>query len=178
MQVPSWSKCSHKGPSSAAEAPLGPKLVKAGKISDVVWPVQLLPQFMEIYPCICNLVGDKVWACTMMKDQGRTQPDAADNPETICTPPKMYQPPLPSLYQEPKLGLDLNDGMDWMFEGHGKVVKQTKGDLPPCDDVLHFNEAADGEELKRNLNLDAWKTCSLTSLKHITQMVKDHWDVF
>lgn len=39
---------------------------------------------------------------------------------TIQTPHKIYHPPLMSQYQEPELGEDLNDGMDWLFMEHGK----------------------------------------------------------
>ena len=71
----------------------------------------------------------------------------------IQVPAKLYQPPLPLLYQEPELGSDLNDGMDWMFKEYGCAVKQSVGELPPRDDVVDFEFQTDSVELEGNLKL-------------------------
>ena len=61
-----------------------------------------------------------------------------DHDGVIWVPAKLYQPPLPSLYREPELGSDLNNGMDWMFKEYRCAVKQSVGELTPRDDVLEF----------------------------------------
>ena len=93
----------------------------------------------------------------------------------IKVPPKIYCPPLPSLYKEPELGTDLNDSMEWMFKDFGHAMKQDIGELPPRDDVLEFDFSTNAEELESHLNL---KGCPQHLQEKVQEVVVDYWDVF
>ena len=86
-----------------------------------------------------------------------------------------YRPPLPLLYQEPVLGSDLNDGMEWMFQDGGKALKRTIKELPPRDDMVLFNAKKNTAKLERNLCLDG---CPKELKPEVISLVKEYWDVF
>ena len=98
-----------------------------------------------------------------------------DGDGTIKVPMKLYQPPLPSLYQEPELGLDLNDGMDWMFKEYGCAAKQSIDKLPPRDDIVEFELCTDSAELEGNLRLSG---CPPELQPKIKDVITEYWDVF
>ena len=50
--------------------------------------------------------------------------------------------------------MDLNNGMEWLFEDHGKAIKWTKGDLSPRDDVIEFDTETGVAELEKNLDME------------------------
>ena len=85
----------------------------------------------------------------------------------IKVPPKIYYPPLPSLYKESDLVTDFNDGMEWMFKDFEHAVKQDTSKLSLRDDVLEFDFSTDVEELESHLNL---KGC----LQHLQAKI---WEV-
>ena len=109
-----------------------------------VLPMLLSAPFARLYLVMCNLLGGQAMVMSVLKDLGGGQGSnlvdknfkegvgsyLSESLDTISTPPKPYRPPLPSLYKEPELGSDLNDGMEWLFESHGKAIKWQKEGLP------------------------------------------------
>ena len=94
---------------------------------------------------------------------------------TLDTPRKAYRPPLSSLYHEPELGPDLLEGSDWIYEHHGKSLRQATADLPPRADIIEFDTNTDDAELMRNLSL---KGCPENLHQSIVDVIKEYWDVF
>jgi len=138
-----------------------------------VQPQFLLLEFAEHYSTLAPLVGGKVMSCVELKDSVSVKEDTPEG--VIKTPPKMYRPPLPSLYQEPVLGSDLNDGMEWMFQDGGKALKRTVKELLPRDDVVLFDAKKNTAELEKNLCLDG---CPEELKPEVISLVKEYWDVF
>ena len=116
---------------------------------DHLRPQFLSLEFTEHYSMLALLVRGKVMSCVEFKDSKSVKEDAPEG--VIKTPPKMYRPPLPSLYQEPVLGSDLNDGMEWMFQDRGKALKKMIKELPLRDEVVLFDATKDMAELEKNL---------------------------
>ena len=128
-----------------------------------VLPMLLSAPFARLYPQMCNLLGGRAMVASVLRDLGEANDSnlidknfkegvgsystSIESLGTISTPPKPYRPPLPSLYKEPELGSDLNDGMEWLFESHGKAIKWQKEELPPQDDIIEFDAKRDSEEL-------------------------------
>ena len=98
-----------------------------------------------------------------------------DSDGTIRVPAKLYWPPLPSLYREPELGSDLNDGMDWMFKEYRCTAKQSIDELPPRDDIIEFEFHTDLVELEGNLRLSG---CPPELQPKIKEVITEYWDVF
>ena len=106
-----------------------------------------------------------------------TSTAASGAPKCIAAPKKVYRPPLTSNYKEPNLGPDLLENSEWIFEEHGKSLRQTADELPPRVDVIEFDlsNPGDMEELERNLSLEG---CPVQLHDDIKQTIKDYWDVF
>ena len=116
---------------------------------DHLRPQFLSLEFTEHYSMLAPLVGGKVISCVEFKDSESVKEDAPEG--VIKTPPKMYRPPLPLLYQELVLSLDLNDGMEWMFQDRGKALKKMIKELLLRDKVVLFDAKKDMAKLKKNL---------------------------
>ena len=140
---------------------------------DCLQPQCLSFEFAEQYFTLAPLIGSKVMSCIELVDGASAEKETSEG--VIKTPPKMYRPPLPLLYWEPVLGLDLNDGMEWMFEEGGKALKRMIKELPPRNDVVVFDAKKNMAELKKNLCLDG---CPEELKPEVIGLVKEYWDVF
>ena len=78
-----------------------------GNYSNRMEPQSLSVEFAERYPALATLVGERVMSCVELQDGASVKDDTPEG--VIKTPPKIYRPPLPSIYREPVLGSDLND---------------------------------------------------------------------
>jgi hypothetical protein len=102
-------------------------------------------------------------------------PDRASlKPGTVQTERKIYRPKLLSKYVEPDLGPDLLEGMELLYESHGKAIQHKKS-LPPRTDVIEFDPARHQAEFDKNIK---WHSCPLEHRVRITDIIKRHWDVF
>ena len=137
---------------------------EAHKKQEMVPLALLSTPFAKLYLQLCNLLGERAMVASVLQDPGGVEDvnhidknfkegvgsyfTSMESLGTISTPPKPYRPPLPSLYKEPELGSDLNDGMEWLFESHGKAIKKQKAALPPRDDIIKYNKGKGFKELE------------------------------
>ena len=157
---------------------LGAKVTPSVVLNDPLLDGEIMDVFERVGSQMMAAVGEV--QTTQMKAQMADVDDESmemkeDCDGTIRVPAKLYWPPLPSLYWEPELGSDLNDGMDWMFEEYGCVAKQSVEELPPRDDVVEFEFHTDSAELEGNLRLSG---CPPELQPKIKEVIMEYWDMF
>jgi hypothetical protein len=88
---------------------------------------------------------------------------------------RVWRAQVRSEYVEPEQEIDENDQLDYIFKNAGKTALKTKVDLPPRDDVILWNEAKHGEELKDNFQK---RDCPEEHLPVVQYLIQQYWDIF
>jgi hypothetical protein len=78
-------------------------------------------------------------------------------------------------YEEPEDTLDTSGDLDWLFEEHGKVGIETKGQLPPRNDLIMHNPEVHAKEIDDNVQ---WRGCPEEHRIVLRDIIEKFFDVF
>jgi hypothetical protein len=99
----------------------------------------------------------------------------ADGSTPVNVPKRIWRPKVRMVYEEPEELLDTSGDMDWLFEEHGKVAIEYKKDLPPRDDLIHYDPEIHAKEIDDNIQ---WRGCPPEHRIVLRAIIEKFFDVF
>ena len=117
-----------------------------------------------------------VFAASSVTDKERkaAQSKRVDGSKPVVVEPTPYRPKLDSTYVEPEVDTG-DDGLEFLYETHGKALIHAKGKLPPRQDIIIFDESKHQKEFEE---LIQWGDCPQELRPRIEGIIKEYWDVF
>ncbi len=98
-----------------------------------------------------------------------------DGSTPVNVPKRVWRPKVQMVYEEPEDTLDTSGDLDWLFEEHGKVGIETKGQLPPRDDLIMYNPEVHAKEIDDNVQ---WRVCPEEHRIVLRDIIEKFFDVF